>query len=181
MKNLTIKKVLKNNRTGEDVPEFNTTVEIVLTDKELSFEFFCKNSKFFSADDKYNGPIFDGDVCEAFICTGDDPRKYYEIEGSPNNTVFLSYMTNLGPGQYDAQYFSEEDNFLKSEVEILGNDYRLKFSMPLDKIGYDPKRGIKFNAYRIETEGGHTDLHLLALNPTLCDTFHVYEAFVELK
>lgn len=172
---------LKNSRTGKDIPEFETTVKIVMTDTELSFEFFCKNSKFFSASNEYNGPIFDGDVCEAFICTGEDPKKYFEIEVSPNNTQFVSFMTNLGPGLYDAEYVSKENNFLKSEVEFLGNDYRLKFSMPLEKIGYDPKRGIRFNAYRIETEGGYTDRNLLALNPTMCDTFHVYEKFVELK
>lgn len=178
---ITINETLKNSRTGKEIPEFDTKVNIVLSDNELSFEFFCKNSKFFSASNEYNGPIFDGDVCEAFICTGDDPTKYYEIEVSPNNTQFVSFMKNLGPGKYDAKYISKEDNFLKSEVEINGNDYRLKFWMPLDKIGYSKERGIKFNAYRIETEGGFTDRNLLALNPTMCDTFHVYEKFIELK
>ena len=178
---LKITKQLKNSRTGKEIPEFETTLEIVMTDTELSFEFFCKNSKFFSASNEYNGPLFDGDVCEAFICTGDDIMKYYEIEVAPNNCVFLNKMTNLGPGKYDAEPVSESENFLKTEVEIKGNDYRLKFSMPLDKIGYDKAKGIRFNAFRIETEGGFTDRNLLALSPTMCDTFHVPSAFIELK
>ena len=178
---ILLEKKLKNSRTGEEIPEFDTKVKITLTDTELSFEFDCKNSKLFSASDEYNGPIFDGDVCEAFICTGEDITEYYEIEVSHNNAQFVSFMKNLGPGKYDAKYVSKEDNFLKSSVEAFGNDYKLKFSMPLDKIGYNKERGIMFNAFRIETEGGFTDRNLLALSPTMCDTFHVPNAFIKLK
>jgi hypothetical protein len=46
---------------------------------------------------------------------------------------------------------SLEDNFLSSNVEIIGDDYKLSFSLPLDKIGYKPEVGIRFNAFRIET------------------------------
>lgn len=177
---LKIRKQLKNNRTGKELKRFGTEVEIVMTDDTLSFEFFCKNSKFYSADDKYNGPIFDGDVCEAFICTDTDITKYYEIEVAPNNCQFVYKVRNLGVGEFDLTPVPEEENFLVSEVEKIGNDYRLKFSMPLAKIGYDKNVGIRFNAYRIETEGGHTDLHLLALNPTCKPSFHNVNFFVKL-
>jgi len=53
--------------------------------------------------------------------------------------------------------------------------------VPLDKIGYDENKGILFNAFRIETEGGIPEKNLLALNPTLCDTFHNNEYLIELK
>lgn len=177
---LKIRKQLKNNRTGEFLKGFETEVEIIMDDTTLSFEFFCKNSKFFSADDKYNGPIFDGDVCEAFINTDPDITKYFEIEVAPNNCQFLYRVKNLGIGEFELDPVPEEENFLTSEVEKIGNDYRLKFSVPLEKIGYDKNVGIRFNAYRIETEGGHTDLHLLALNPTLKPSFHNVDGFVRL-
>ena len=89
---------LKNNTTGGDMPDFKTTVEVTMTDTDLIFEFDCKNSKFFSASDKYNGPLFNGDVCEAFICTDGSRKFYYEIEVAPNNVVFLYKMENLGIG-----------------------------------------------------------------------------------
>ena len=178
---IKINKTLKENYTAKELPEFATTVEIVMTDTHLSFEFFCKKSQFFSAGNTYNSDIFDGDVCEAFICTGGDIKRYYEIEIAPNNCVFLQKMLNLGDGEYNATPVPESENFIKSEVERMGDDYRLKFSMPLDKIGYDPKIGIKFNAFRIETEGGHTDMHLFALSPTLCKTFHCPEFFLDLN
>ena len=177
---LKIKKTLKENYTGKVIPELETNVEIVMTDTELSFEFFCKKSQFFSAGDTYNAPLFDGDVCEAFICAGGDIKYYYEIEVAPNGSIFLYKMHNLARGELEETPVPESENFVKSEVERFGDDYRLKFSMPLDKIGYDPKVGIMFNAFRIETEGGHTDMHLMSLNPTRCETFHCPEFFVKL-
>ncbi len=171
---------LKNSRTGKEINEFLTTVEIIKTENELSFEFICKNSKFYSACSEYNGPLFDGDVCEAFLCTSGDSSHYYEIEIAPNNYVFLSKIYNDG-NSYKEMHIPEEENFVKSEVEILNDtDYRVKFSVPLDKIGYDEKVGIIGNIYRIETEGGFTDKNLLAYNPTMCDTFHKPEFFVKI-
>ena len=172
--------ILKNTRTGEEIPEFHTVVNVTLTDKELIFEFDCKNSQCFSAGNKYNDPIFDGDVCEAFICTDGNRNHYYEIEIAPNGTQFLKKVVNLGsPDDYELE--AVEESFLDVKTEICGNDYKVRFSMPLDKIGYDPKIGILYNIYRIETEGGETDKHLLAMNPTLKSRFHCPEAFVELK
>ena len=37
-----------------------------------------------------------------------------------------------------------------------------------------------FNAYRIETEGGTPEKNLLALNPTLCGSFHMPQFFIPL-
>lgn len=176
---MKIKYNLKNNRTGEEIPEFATTVEVNFTDTELIFDFYCKNSQHFSASDKYNGPLFDGDVCEAFICTDGSRKYYYEIEVAPNNCVFLEKITNNGNGQIEEEPI--KDCFVKSEVEICGNDYKVRFSVPLDKIGYDEKIGILYNIFRIETEGGITDKNLLAMSPTLISNFHCPEYFVELK
>lgn len=179
-----MKYVLKNARTGEDIPEFYTTVDVKKTETHLVFDFFCKNSKFFSKDDKYNAPIYDGDVCEAFICTSGNISDYYEIEVAPNNCQFLAKIHNKGDvdGELnlDLTFVSEEENFLQSEVEIVGDDYKLKISVQLNKIGYDEKIGVKYNAYRIETEGGIVNKNLLALNPTMKPAFHVPEKFIDL-
>lgn len=181
---------LKNCRTGERIDEFKTTVEILIVDnKYLTFKFDCKNSRLFSANDKRNSNIYDGDVCEAFICTGEDVNVYYEVEVSPNNCQFLMKMTNLGTEingdkvklNIKKEPVSDEDNFLISKVEKNGSDYKVEFSLPLDKIGYDEQIGIRLNAYRIETEGGETNKHLLALNPTLVPSFHIPEKFVKIE
>ena len=170
---------LKNNTTGEEMPEFKTIVEVTMTDTDLIFEFDCKNSKFFSASEEYNGPLYEGDVCEAFICTDGSRKFYYEIEVAPNNAVFLYKMENLGIGIIKENAI--EVNFLTSNVQINGNDYKLTFSVPLEKIGYDKNIGILYNIFRIETEGGFTDKNLLAANPTLGPSFHDPSKFFELK
>ena len=90
-------------------------------------------------------------------------------------------MHNLGDANLEQYPIPENECFLESEFEKLSDtDYRIKFSVPLDKIGYNEKIGIRYNAYRIETEGGITDKNLLALNPTLSDTFHKPEFFIKL-
>ena len=176
---------LKNNRTGKSIPEFKTEVEVKFTEKEVVFEFECENSKLYSASDKYNGPIFDGDVCEVFICVNEDRSVYYEIEVAPNGTEFLYKMTYKGfDKEKDEPILIEEpisESFLNSKVESCGNNYKVKFSVPLDKVWYDKDRGVILNIFRIETEGGYTDKNLLALNPTLCNKFHHPEFFVELN
>lgn len=170
---------LKENFTGKECPDFKTVVDVTLTDTEIVFEFDCKNSQCYSASDVYNADLWKGDVCEAFICTDGTRKFYYEIEVAPNNAVFLKYMEYITPGNLIENDIQE--NFVKSEVKIDGNDYKLKFALPLDKIGYTKEKGILYNIFRIETEGGIQDKNLLAMNPTLCDTFHENNFLVELK
>lgn len=180
-----MKFILKNNRTGEDFPEYLTTLNVVKTETHLEFLFDCNKSMFFSAGDEYNSEIFNGDVCEAFICVDEDLTRYYEIEVAPNNCQFLYKMHNVSKSvekvELEQYPITKEENFLFSEVIKYDNNYKVKFSVPLDKIGYDPKVGIRFNAYRIETDGGYTDRHLLAVNPTLCDTFHEPNKFIKFE
>ena len=170
---------LKENSTGKVMPEFQTIVDVTMTETHLIFEFDCKNSQFYSAYDKYNDPIWEGDVCEAFICTNGKKDWYYEIEIAPNNTVFLKHINNKGFDDIDE--FDIEENFIESEVKIIGNDYKLKFSVPLDKIGYNKETGILYNIFRIETEGGIQEKNLFAMNPTMSFRFHNTDYFVELK
>ena len=40
---------LKENLTGKTIPEFKTVVDVELTETEITFEFDCKNSQFYSA------------------------------------------------------------------------------------------------------------------------------------
>ncbi len=170
---------LVDNRTGKPTP-FKTSVEVTLTDREIIFEFDCKNSKLFSAYEGYNTNIYEGDVVEAFICTGGNNRRYYEVELAPNNSVFFQKIYNPGSGLEDELELCMLDNCITSSVEIDGNNYKAKFSVPLDKIGYEKESGMLLNIFRIETEGGIRDKNLLAVNPTFGDTFHDGEKFFKL-
>ncbi len=162
--------VLKENITGREIPEFYTKVDVTLTDTHLTFEFDCKNTKYYSHCEGYNTDIWYGDVCEAYICTDGTGINYYEIEVTHNNSNYVALVHNPD-GNYQSTFV--EENPLTSSVEKCGeNDYKVKFSLPLEKINYDKEKGILLNIFRIETEGGISDKNLLSANPTLTDTFH---------
>jgi hypothetical protein len=74
-----------------------------------------------------------------------------------------------------------EKSFLNSKVEKVGNAYKVKFSIPLDKVYLNKNGAVIMNAFRIETEGGVPDKNLFALSPTLCNKFHHPEYFVEIS
>ncbi len=164
--------ILKENIKGGESP-FYTKVNVYKENGNLCFMFDCKDSQLFSAHEGFNSNLFEGDVCEAFISINGNRYEYVEIEVAPNNSVFCKRVVE------DENGFTlfEMENIVTSYVEINGSDYKLFFSVPLDKIGAD--KGILFNAYRIETEGGIRDKNLLAVNPTLCATFHKPEKFIE--
>ncbi len=167
---------LKNNRTGEKT-HLTTTVEVIVSDGIIKFDFDCKKSKMFSANEGFNTNIYDGDVCEAFVCVDGNREHYFELEVAPNNSVFYKRVFNPKGGT--RQSFDME-NVVKSNVVIDGENYKVHFEVPLSSMDWDGVTPILFNAYRIETEGGTTNLHLLAVNPTLSDTYHKPEFFIEL-
>ena len=69
-------------------------------------------------------------------------------------------------------------NFFSHKVDIKGSSYLVEMRCDLDKLSYKPKY-IKFNAFRHERVG-NLDKEL-ALSPTLCETFHVREKFIEFE
>lgn len=177
---------LKNNRTGQDIPEFYTEVDIYFTETHINFEFCAENSKCHCVSDEYNHEHADGgDVCEVFICVDQSGKKYYEVEIAPNGAEFLYLMTYKGFNTEIDQPILDmqpiEKSFLNSKVETKENGYKVKFSIPLDKVYLNERGCVVMNAFRIETEGGIPDKNLLALSPTLCSKFHHPEFFVEIS
>ena len=163
---------LKNNVTGEKTP-FKTVFEYSLLGNSLHFKFSCENSKLFSAYSEHNEPIYRGDVCEVFLCTGESLSEYYEIEVAPNGATFFAKIKN-NDGVIVASFL--EKNF-ESSVTLTEKGYEVDIVVPFDAISAG-KHPIRFNAYRIETEGGHENKNLLALNPTMRPFFHVPESFI---
>ena len=61
---------------------------------------------------------------------------------------------------------------MKAKAKIKKKKYIVKIEIPREII---PTKNIKFNAFRIDTDGGKENAHLFALHPTLCKTFHKKE------
>ena len=171
-----MKYTLKDNRTGGKAV-YKTTVDVFLDEKYVNFEFDCKNSKFNSAYEGFNTNLYEGDVCEAFICTDGSRQIYYEIEVAPNNSVFFKRVENYGDGKRKS--FPMPD-VIVSSVELGSKDYSISIKVPLKDIGYSTENGILFNAYRIDTDGCESERHLFAINPTLSGSFHRPDFFIKL-
>ena len=59
---------LKDNFTGEKAI-YKTLLNIEKQDDVLIFEFYASHCSFYSYSDKFNDPIYNGDVVEVFIKT----------------------------------------------------------------------------------------------------------------
>lgn len=68
--------------------------------------------------------------------------------------------------------------FFQSEAKIVKDSYEVRMSIDLSRLGVI--KSLKFNAFRIETKGIKSDLILQAYSPTLSNTFHVKECFIEM-
>ena len=158
---------LFDNRTGKKaIPE--TLISYKKEDNKLLFEFIAKDSSLSSYSNKDNDEIYRGDVVEIFLDFGDE--YYYEFEVAPNGTTFIAKIINGIP------LFIKND-FFKSKVIIDGQTYKVNMVIDLDK--FKQIKHIKFNAFRIETKGIKQDYILQALSPTLKDTFHVRDKFID--
>ena len=135
------------------------------------FSFTANNSLLFSAGEKYNDSIYDGSVVEIFIYYG-KKNHYYEIEVAPNGTLFLADIKNIH-GKFTTYCLKE--CFFKADVNIVNDSYKVNIYFPVDKI--KTERPL-FNAFRVETINDKQ--YLYALNPTMCETFHKQEFFIDL-
>ena len=173
---------LKNCRDGSDAI-YKTTVEISKVGDRLYFKFVAKNSQRFCPHHNYNDIHSSGDACELLI--GSDPKrkKYYEIEISPENQQMIALMTYQGDnesGEPQLKLKFVEQSFMESMVTITDSGYIAELWFDESSIRTCDGE-IFFNAYRLETDGGESEKHLFALNPTMRGKFHTPEYFVYLK
>ncbi len=163
-----MKYILKENILGNE-SKYLTKLNVSFTNDSIIFDFESYDSKLYNAGSIFNDPLYNGDVVEVFLCLNNDLNHYYEIEVSPNNTRWFSYITNDLNGTFSGKYLND---LIFSSVQIIDNNYFTKIIVPFKVINYDGKSNILFNAFRIETEGGIINKNLLSVYPTLKNTFH---------
>lgn len=171
---ITKERKLVNNLDGLEA-KYLTLFSIEQIDNLLFVKFKCHNSEMFSYSNVNNSEIYNGDVCEIFIESVVN-EHYYELEVAPNGTTFFADIHNDGKSFKGALL---ENNCFEVQVCKKDYGYDASFKIDLSKLKVN-KKGIKFNAYRIETDGGETNKFLFALNPTLSGTFHKPEFFIDL-
>ncbi len=167
-------KRLLDNITGIEVEPL-TLVDVEEKNNTLSFHFICHDSFLSSYSDKDNDELYKDNVCEVFLDIG-EKDSYFEIEVAPNGAKFVSKIIYHGE-QREIVFL--KDDFLKTNAKISGQNYEVDIIFDLTKLNNPPK--IKYNAFRIETQGIEPEHILLALSPTLCGSFHVRDAFIKWK
>ena len=172
---------LKNCRDASDAI-YDTTLEIKEENGQLYFRFDCKNSQFYCPFHNYNDIHSSGDICELLIGTDPERKKYFEIEISPENVLMIGLIEKCGEDEDGPVLKLElvEDCFIDSKVTTFEDGYLAELWFDAKNICTDENE-IFFNAYRIETDGGESEKHLFALNPTMRGKFHTPEYFVYLN
>ncbi len=159
---------LLNNFNGK-IANPKTIVKIEKKEEKIIFNFAAFDSCLYSYSKKNNTNLWKACVCEVFLDLGDD--FYYEFEVAPNGKTFIAIIKNK-------KVTFIKQNFFSSKVTIDGDKYEVTMEIDLAKLN-NPKI-IKYNCFRIETRPNEKEQILSALNPTLCDTFHVREKFITL-
>ena len=160
---------LKNNFNG-NIAKPQTLVKLDNKQHKLIFNFEAYNSCLFSYSTENNSELWRACVCEVFLDLGDD--FYYEFEVAPNGANFVAKIKNR------VVTFFEQDFFSSSSI-IENDNYFVEMVIDLSKLG-NPS-SVKYNCFRVETKPGEKEQNLSSLNPTLCETFHVREKFIEYK
>ena len=161
--------LLKDNRTGKPGnPMTKFSIERKANHLICTFEALGASLNSYSCKD--NDELYKADVVELFLYIGEE-NAYLEIEVSPNGARFVANIINK-------EIHFIDSSFVKTKVVSGKDSYNVKMDIDLSML--DVKDELEFNAYRIETMGIESNYILLAVNPTMCGSFHVRESFIKL-
>lgn len=164
-------KYLLDNFTGKKANPA-TTIDIKSKGSSLVFSFIAEESSLFSYSKKNNDDLWKGSVVEVFLDLG-DKDFYYEFEVAPNGAMFVAK-------KYPDHLEFIKNDFFKSTTSVEGNTYKVEMEIDLSKLRIT--NYIKYNCFRIENERSKEKSdNLEALSPTLCETFHVRDKFINLN
>jgi hypothetical protein len=162
--------ILKDNQTGDSICDtaILTTVRTGYDKKNLYIAFISKDQDIRSSYTLRDQYLWNEEVVEVFIDTDSDPNTYVEIEVSPHNVLFDSFITD--PGNIDfvkTALFDLAD--IHTAVTVTGTpdvhenkDRRwiVEMAIPFTSLvnnfkGIDPeKMRWKINFYRINRDKG---------------------------
>ena len=88
--------MLKENRAGNEVLEsgLQTQVKTCYDDNTLYFFFVCNDPDIWTSFTQRDEHLWENDAVEIFIDVDDVPETYVEIEVSPANILFDSYIVD---------------------------------------------------------------------------------------
>ena len=167
-----------SDNLNKSEPAQKTKVIAKQTTDFLEFNFICEENSSRVYGEKYNDPLYLGDVVEVFL-TLNEKERYLETEVNPNGLLFCAEVT-FKDGKTSLKML--DNLFAEASVEKCGNEIKTLLKLKkkaLRKLGFNSENAF-INLYRQDfDEKGN--LRLYALSPTRCGTFHKPEAFVKLS
>ncbi|UCC69475.1 MAG: carbohydrate-binding family 9-like protein [Armatimonadota bacterium] len=180
---------------GVGEPQLPTEVRTCWDERNLYLAFLAIDTDIWGKMRKRDDPIYNEEVVEAFICSGDDVTRYYEFEFSPHNVVFDAAIEC--PESGDRRFMKAEVGWdcqgLQSAVQVVGTlddasdvdeRWTVEVALPFSQIGRQgraPEDGERWrvNFYRIDRAG---EGEFSCWSPTLADppNFHVPARFGEM-
>ena len=113
--------VLRDNKTGSAVSDSSrlTVVKSCFDHENLYIGFICYDSDIWGNFTKRDQHLWTEEAVEVFIDVDDKPNTYIEIDVSPNNVLFDSYIVN--PVDIDVEATSKFDlPHMKTAVSVDG-------------------------------------------------------------
>lgn len=165
--------LLRENIKG-GTSKYKTDVKLSIEGEYFVASFVSEDSSLDSYSDKYNDVLWRSNAVEVFLDVGRE-NKYWEVEVAPNGVIFLAEVTRVDNKNTLRMI---DECFVDASVSTSGGTYKTRIRIPLVKLGYEKSKGLKLNAFRIETKG--KEQYLMSLFPTLCETFHKPEAFKDI-
>ena len=181
LKNSMDKKVISD-------PAYETFAQVCHNEEYLFIAFSCKDKDIHSSFTKRDEYLWKEEVIEVFIDTDSKPNNYIELEVSPRNVLFDSYIVN--PKEIDVPATIKFDlKDIKTAVAVKGtvnkrNDddqwWTVEMALPLKEMVADyspdklPAYSWKINFYRINDD--KSPLKFMAWSPTQ-GSFHQPDKF----
>lgn len=158
--NADLNPVFKHATDGTDA-DFNTPVSLSADDRFLKVRFSCGQNHFTGENSMktHNAPLYNQEVFEVFIGTGeDDPKAYFEIEINPNNAVWIGEIANPGLGeepQRIVRQMEPEAVGLEHGIETGKDSWGGFLHIPWALVGGTGSYRVNF--YRIRSKASHSD------------------------
>jgi hypothetical protein len=158
--------VLKENRSGNNVndPRITTHVMTCYDDSTLYIAFVCNDPDIWTSYTQRDDHLWEEEAVEIFIDVDDVPETYVEIEVSPANILFDSYIVD--PENIDVPATARFDlKGIKTAVSVNGtinkrddvdDSWTVEIAIPFKDININPTTRVtartimKINFYRVD-------------------------------
>ncbi|MGB5370803.1 MAG: carbohydrate-binding family 9-like protein [Flavobacteriaceae bacterium] len=161
---------LKENRSGKAVmdPLLTTTVMVCHDENNLYFAFKCNDPDIWTTFTQRDAHLWEEEAVEVFIDVDDVPDNYVDIEVSPANVLFDSYI--IDPNHIDVPKTARLDlKGIRTAVQVQGtlnqrgdrdSGWTVEIALPFEDLLTErtkeitDRTAIKINFYRLDENNG---------------------------